>query len=700
METPAMVLSMRRPRRSRRFRFSGLPILLSTFLLGCGDGVPDFTPEELAQATAQVKEAYHLLDSEFGAELGERWAAWAPDALELKAWTVANFCQAELDGLAVEMAKEMVATHPDSPWSSFATATVRFATEDEEHADDALEASQKALAGLPDLIDAVILRGQTLFFFQDPDSAMAFAETLSESQMTHPDVRIAMAEAIFEEGLNNLSFDETGDMMYEELLEQTLSNYEEILQEHPSHIAANLEAARFTDDSEKTFEYARRAAGQTFSPSAHLGLWRAIQATSALSEEEKTEEISSDLHEILENGGDSPARWAALAIALVSEGMTDLQAEVAEKVLGNHGESWAAEMILRDRMQSLAKEIWGAPSLMEGWDAERRERLAGMLQEFIDRRQHFDAEALLRAHWSAFLLERENPEAEPVTLKRLADGVLAQMEIEPGVDPGWFYSLIALTLAENPVTLEDARAVVNRRLADLDEKEAEAEEAEGAEADETEATEGGMEAPEHAGEAEAEEEHGEVEADPDVRAERAMLSAALARALMQEGRLDEAEEEADRARDLEPTDYSALDVLPFSYLCSGQLMEKRAELARVAGADSEAGEFLRSADEFYQEGIRLWYFAAPEMGMPWTNPNETALEALYEGMHGTLDGFEDYVEAAKDEGWEERRDGILAERIGDPEAAAVFALETLDGEEVNSESLLGKVAVINFWGTW
>ncbi|MCJ7629455.1 MAG: hypothetical protein MUO50_13835 [Longimicrobiales bacterium] len=51
-------------------------------------------------------------------------------------------------------------------------------------------------------------------------------------------------------------------------------------------------------------------------------------------------------------------------------------------------------------------------------------------------------------------------------------------------------------------------------------------------------------------------------------------------------------------------------------------------------------------------------------------------------------------------GWETRRDGILAERIQDPEPMTAFLLETLDGEEVSSESLLGRVAVINFWGTW
>jgi hypothetical protein len=30
----------------------------------------------------------------------------------------------------------------------------------------------------------------------------------------------------------------------------------------------------------------------------------------------------------------------------------------------------------------------------------------------------------------------------------------------------------------------------------------------------------------------------------------------------------------------------------------------------------------------------------------------------------------------------------------------VFALATLDGDEVTYESYLGKVVIINFWGTW
>ena len=223
-------------------RITAFALILFGFLFGCGDGIPDFTPEELAEATAKVEEAYHQMDFEFGAELGEQWAAWAPDALELRAWTVANFCGAELEGMAEGMAEEMMASHPDSPWSSLALGMVRVAGQDEDKSDEALEASEKALAGLPDLTDAMILRGKALFLFQDPDSAMAFVGTLSEPQLAHPDVRVALAEAQLEAGLRTAFVADDVDQALEALLEGARLAYENILQEHPSHIAANLGA--------------------------------------------------------------------------------------------------------------------------------------------------------------------------------------------------------------------------------------------------------------------------------------------------------------------------------------------------------------------------------------------------------------------------------------------------------------------------
>jgi hypothetical protein len=116
--------------------------------------------------------------------------------------------------------------------------------------------------------------------------------------------------------------------------------------------------------------------------------------------------------------------------------------------------------------------------------------------------------------------------------------------------------------------------------------------------------------------------------------------------------------------------------------------------------EGDAAEFLRLADELYQDGIRLEYYPLPSQGVPWTNPNETALQALYEERHGDLEGFGEHLAALKDEGWEERKDAVLAERIAEPAGLEAFVLETLDGTEASSEAYLGQVVIINFWGTW
>ena len=89
-----------------------------------------------------------------------------------------------------------------------------------------------------------------------------------------------------------------------------------------------------------------------------------------------------------------------------------------------------------------------------------------------------------------------------------------------------------------------------------------------------------------------------------------------------------------------------------------------------------------------------------QIELQWTNPNQPALESLYGTMHGDREGYEDYLASITEEGLEERKGEILARREANPEPMATFALETLDGDEITSEGLLGKVLVINFWGTW
>jgi len=179
-----------------------------------------------------------------------------------------------------------------------------------------------------------------------------------------------------------------------------------------------------------------------------------------------------------------------------------------------------------------------------------------------------------------------------------------------------------------------------------------------------------------------------------------MLSSITALVRAQEGLFEEAEEELARGRDVDPDDYNAWTALPLADLCFGAVEEIRAEHLRAEGDDAGAQESLRSAERFYLHGLRGDYFPSPEWGMGWTNPNESALKGLFEKKHGNLEGFGEYLTDAKEEGWEEHRAKVLAGRIEDPKPILPFALKTLEGEEVTSESYLGKVLVINFWGTW
>jgi len=333
-----------------------------------------------------------------------------------------------------------------------------------------------------------------------------------------------------------------------------------------------------------------------------------------------------------------------------------------------------------------------------------------MVADFIHRPRHQDSELLLDAHWTRFLLGMADPDSDPTSLVEMANGLADQMEVEPGPDPAYYYGVVARALAESPQSLDDARRFVELGRGELEAEDL-AEEPVGAageaalqeaETDETETArpdvmEGEEEAPpseeEIGGEAKEEE-------SPEEAAQRAMFSAITGLILLQEGSLDEAEEELARARGFDPENYYSSPVLLFSYLYSGRLMERRAESARADGSPEEIDQLLASADEYYLEGIRQDYYPSPSDGLPWTNPNEVALEALYEKQKGSLDGFREYLLSATDEEAAERRERILAGRIADPEPMTAFALETLDGEEVTSESFLGKVVVINFWGTW
>ena len=82
------------------------------------------------------------------------------------------------------------------------------------------------------------------------------------------------------------------------------------------------------------------------------------------------------------------------------------------------------------------------------------------------------------------------------------------------------------------------------------------------------------------------------------------------------------------------------------------------------------------------------------------NPCAEALREIYQQAHGDLRGYERHLAAEQEKGSALRRERLLTERIPQPERPPAFRLKGLAGDFVSSDDLVGKVAVVNFWGVW
>jgi tetratricopeptide (TPR) repeat protein len=644
-------------------------------LWGCGGGAPAYTPEELAQATAQVREAYYAQDHYFGVELGEKWALKAPEALELRAWTVANLTSIWTEGglhrRERRMAEEMVSTHPESPWSWFALAHAMGWGSNRNNEQEVFGASEKAIAGLPDNPDPLILHAELLWSYRDRESARAFLDELPEPMSSHPDIR---ALRVFH--LATPARDRT-----EAETESIIETYEEVLAEDPDHILANYGLGRLFKEMEEEKERARpyleQAAGLSPSPMTHYRLWEYISEDPDLDSQGRQARVTEDLRHVLENFPESPGRWAEMARDLRLAGYADLQRELEERVLQEHPESWAAERVLADRISSLAFEWRNTPPNGQERSSPESLRLEEAIDAFLARPQHRDAAPVQEGYWNLFLLEKEKPAPDLDRLSELAGSWAAYRTQVRDIWADQKALIGTIKLAQYPQALQAAKDLlaVGQEEMDkfLDYRASMSERL-------------------YTTVFDSQERH--------VQTSQAYLSVASSLVLAQERSFEEAEATLGHALDYDPEGRDAQRVLPLADLAAGKIKELRAEVARDNGDAATAERFLASAEEFYLNGLRRAYDPFLSFGLGWTNPNEAALRGLFEKRNGDLEGFQAYLASAKEGGLEARRTEILASRIEDPQPILPFALENLTGEGVSSESYLGKVVIINFWGTW
>jgi thiol-disulfide isomerase/thioredoxin len=99
------------------------------------------------------------------------------------------------------------------------------------------------------------------------------------------------------------------------------------------------------------------------------------------------------------------------------------------------------------------------------------------------------------------------------------------------------------------------------------------------------------------------------------------------------------------------------------------------------------------------EAAERWY-ATGRGRENWDRRSSEALERLYLARNEALDGFDEYLAAIDERDLARRRAKVESERIAEPQALPDFEHDWMDGGRFSSESLKGKVAVINFWGVW
>jgi thiol-disulfide isomerase/thioredoxin len=113
-------------------------------------------------------------------------------------------------------------------------------------------------------------------------------------------------------------------------------------------------------------------------------------------------------------------------------------------------------------------------------------------------------------------------------------------------------------------------------------------------------------------------------------------------------------------------------------------------LGRIAEAEGD----IEAAESWYVKG-------RGRENLIWHNPlSSKALQRLYLINNESLDGFEEYLTAIDERDVARRRAKVASDRIAQPGPLPDFEHEWLNGGRFSSESLKGKIAVINFWGVW
>jgi thiol-disulfide isomerase/thioredoxin len=610
-----------------------------------GGAPPDYTAEELDAAKAQLRDHRRLRTFEAGKLFGDEWVARAPHDAELRALYAYQLVGWGLSKEVHEQADAILADDPENPWGLYTGAYAHLVDREAELAHETVLEAWEA-SPQPEFA-FLYLRALMRVDFE---AAREFLESLDEEARGWPEILRMEAE------IEDLARYELEDPTWADSMRATWAEFKE---RFPDHVLGYTRLANEAYNDRRMDEWTSlmEAALELAPGSAEVRAqhWRGLWMSELLPREERRPAVEASMAAFREASPETVEGLYSMASTYREmddeERAAELEAQIVERdPAGYHASGvYLAEMrAARDKLYEIGEE--------HGHSADAPEYRA-QLEVVRDAVHDYLAMPLYSdtykggAYLNLFGALRA---MDPVPAEELAEAIRGLAEHER-LNPHITFGDAPLAMIDHtPYALEAAdivRAGAPHIFENLKEMRGFYD------------TEG--------------------EFDQSLRYSLGGIYDVIGWAHFKAGHAADARHTLERALAI------AEDNRDVRYHL-GQVYEQLA--AEEDDGDAEAVTmWLDQAEDSYIAG-----FGASR----GENPNETALEALYERRNGSREGIEEYLATLDERDRTRRHERIMESRMEAAETHEPFELARLDGEVVNSADLEGKITVLHFWGTW
>ena len=616
-----------------------------------------YSPQELEAAKAELREHNRLWSFEAGAILGQEWLNRAPEDAELRA-LYARQLHGQIYGRKEiqEQADAILERDPDNPWGFYAQALAFMA---EWKHSEAVAPSLRAWKLLPRPEFAAThlqaLRSKSV------EEGMAFLDSLDAETLQHPEVLHARAELEYwaQYALKDPTYADT-----------SLATLALLRERWPDHVSGYRRAAEYLYQAKPQGALSLIEAAVRLAPGSadvRYWHWKILNETDLLPAEERRPAIEAGIAEYRKAVPEAVHGLTMLA-TVYSDFLADEEkaAEFEAKLLALAPESRQASWAYQQEYKRVTSER-DRIEREHGEDSQEYQDQLRLVRDAVYRlleKPLYDDSSRGRVYLDLFYtLSAMNP----VPAEELADAVRGLVQYER-LNLHIVYSIALISMIDHTPYAEEAAELARGGIQAIMDR--------------------------------AEEEEWEEDR---LNYYLGLVHDAIGWASYKAGRIEEGRNELEQALEFSESNISA-------HYHLGQVFEHMATEAEAALQMGDSKTIvLRSETEVQDaaEAVHNWldkaeesYIAGFEARSWGKNPSQEALEALYERRHGSREGLDEYLAVFSERDRSRRRQRILESRLDTVRTYEPFALPKLDGEQVNSAELDGKIAVLHFWGTW